>query len=96
MPLIVLACRVMQGLIQPHLPVSTIPEIYMDYGLHRRPKGMAAALQEQLDAIPEPSTVIIGYGLCGNGLVGLQARQHTLIVPRADDCIALLLGSYKR
>jgi len=39
--------------------------------------------------------VVLGYGLCGNGLHGLKAGRHTLLAPRADDCIALLLGSYQ-
>jgi hypothetical protein len=37
----------------------------------------------------------MGYGLCGNGLVGLKSRRHHLVVPRVDDCIPLLLGSYQ-
>jgi uncharacterized protein DUF1638 len=73
-----------------------IPTIFMDYGFHRTPQLMTPALQEEIDGIVEPSTIIVGYGLCGNGLAGLKARQHTLIVPRADDCITMLLGSYQR
>lgn len=65
----------------------------MDYGLHVRPQEMSPALQTQLDALPEPSLVLIGYGLCGNGLAGLKAGPHTLVIPRADDCITILLGS---
>jgi hypothetical protein len=56
---------------------------------------MAPALQEQLDALPDPSTVLLGYGLCGAGLSGLQAGPHTLIIPRTHDCIAILLGSHQ-
>jgi hypothetical protein len=67
----------------------------MDYGLHRVPSQMTGTLQEHLDAIEEPSLVVLGYGLCGNGLKGLKAGKHTLLVPRVDDCIALLLGSYR-
>jgi hypothetical protein len=67
----------------------------MDYGLHRVPRNMTGALQEVLDGLAEPSLVVLGYGLCGNGLMGLRAGPHTLLVPRADDCIALLLGSYR-
>jgi len=33
--------------------------------------------------------------LCGNGLNGIRAGQHILLIPRADDCIAILLGSYQ-
>jgi len=39
--------------------------------------------------------VVLGYGLCGNGLKDIRAGRHTLLVPRADDCIAILLGSYR-
>lgn len=96
MPVVILACKVLESLMEPHLRDSKIPATFMEYGFHRTPQLMTPALQEQVDGIAEPSTVILGYGLCGNGLVGLQARQHTLIVPRADDCITMLLGSYER
>jgi hypothetical protein len=56
---------------------------------------MAAAIQEELDALAEPHLVCIGYGLCGNGLVGVKAGRHTLVIPRTDDCIAMFLGSYE-
>jgi hypothetical protein len=38
----------------------------------------------------------LGYGLCGNGLNGIQAGKHTLLIACADDCIAVFLGSYER
>ena len=95
-PVIILACQVMQSLIQPHLATDEdIPSTYLDYGLHIRPEKMTPTLQDQLDALPEPSLVLIGYGLCGNGLAGLKAGPHTLVIPRADDCITILLGSYQ-
>lgn len=96
MPVVILACKVLESLMEPHLRAAKMPAIFMEYGFHRTPQLMTPALQEQIDGIAEPSTVIVGYGLCGNGLAGLKARQHTLIVPRADDCITILLGSYER
>jgi Protein of unknown function (DUF1638) len=96
MPLVILACKVLQSLIEPHLSAAPLPTIFMDYGLHRTPQLMTPALQAEIDRLTEPSTILVGYGLCGNGLAGLKARQHTLIVPRADDCITILLGSYQR
>ncbi|MFN2149031.1 MAG: DUF1638 domain-containing protein [Anaerolineales bacterium] len=93
-PLVVIACRVFQGLLERYIPAGRQAEVtFLDYGLHRVPKNLTASLQEQIDAIEEPSLILLGYGLCGNGLNGIQARQHTLIVPKADDCIAILLGS---
>ncbi len=68
---------------------------FLDYGLHSTPSKMPDTLQEILDAIEKPSLVVLGYGLCGNGLRGVNTGKHTLLVPRTDDCIALLLGSYQ-
>jgi hypothetical protein len=100
LPIVILSCQVLQDLFTRLLPPSLVNEvIYLDYGLHRVPRNMTPTLQEKLDQIQEPSLVVLGYGLCGNGLKGLRAGIHTLLVPRVDDCIALLLGSrvaYKR
>ena len=94
-PVVIIACRVLESLIEDLLDGARPRTIYMDYGLHRLPQTMPATLQAELDALPEPSLVLLGYGLCGNGLVGLQAGPHALVIPRSDDCIALLLGSYE-
>jgi hypothetical protein len=91
----VLACPVLKDLIEPRIVGSETSVLYMDYGLHVLPKRMAPCLQERLDALEEPSLVLIGYGLCGNGLEGLEAGRHTLVIPRADDCITILLGSHQ-
>jgi len=37
--------------------------------------------------------ILLGYGLCGNGLAGLQARSLPLVLARAHDCCTILLGS---
>ena len=96
MPPIILACRVLQSLVESNLHGTALPSTFMDYGLHRTPQLMTPALQAEIDRIAEPSTIVVGYGLCGNGLAGLKSRRHTLVVPRVDDCIALLLGSRER
>lgn len=94
-PTVVVSCRVMQELLTPRLPEG-MPVTYLDILLHNTPRKLAAALQAQLDAIEEPSNVIIGYGLCGNALAGVRAGEHTLIVPRTHDCVAIFLGSHQR
>ena len=97
MPVVVIACRVFQGLIDQHLPPDLAERIsFLDYGLHRVPAKLTVAVQEEIDKLETPSLIVLGYGLCGNGLDGIKARQHYLLISRADDCIAILLGSYKR
>jgi len=96
LPVAVVACQVLQDLLSNLLPDGLAKQVtFMDYGLHRVPGRMAGALQEVLDGLKKPSLVVLGYGLCGTGLKGLKAGPHTLLVPRVDDCISLLLGSYR-
>jgi hypothetical protein len=57
---------------------------------------MPEQIQEQIDRAAEyASEIVLGYGLCSNGIVGVTARQQGLIVPRCHDCIAFFLGSPK-
>lgn len=84
-----------------HTTVSWMPQ-----GLHEKPENMPAALQAKIDRIEgelaagnfrhPPEAIVMGYGLCSNGVVGLKARTIPLVIPRTDDCIALFLGSQKR
>lgn len=92
--MVVIACKVFQNLLEAYLPDEVASNItFMDYGLHRVPSKLTWSIQDEIDRIEVPSVIILGYGLCGNGLQGVKSRQHTLVIARADDCIAILLGS---
>ncbi len=94
LPVVIIACQIMQEMLKKLLPDGLARDVtYMDYGLHRYPNKMTLSVQEQIDAVAEPSLIVLGYGLCGNGLNGIKAGPHTLLIPRTDDCIAILLGS---
>lgn len=60
--------------------------------------GERALIQERIDAVPPEryQATLLDYGLCGNGVVGLTARQIPRVVVRAHDCIAMLMGSAER
>lgn len=95
-PIAIVACKVLAAALERVLPEAFAAETnLLDYGLHRVPVKLTDAVQEAVSAIEQPSLVVMGYGLCGNGLRGIRSGPHTLLAPRADDCIALLLGSYK-
>jgi hypothetical protein len=95
LPMVVIACQVFQDLVKRLFPPELDGNItFTDYGLHRIPSKLNKKLQEIIDGIEQPSLVVLGFGLCGNGLNNIRAGKHILLVPRADDCIALLLGSY--
>ncbi len=94
MPVHVIACQVLQDAVEPFLPDDLVEAVtYQEYGLHRVPDRMTRALQDHIDAVQKPGLIVLGYGLCGSGVQGLKSRQHILLIPRTDDCIALLLGS---
>lgn len=70
--------------------------LFLDQGLHRTPQKMTAQVQVHVDQAAETADrIVLGYGLCSNGIVGVQARHQGLIVPRCHDCIAFFLGSPK-
>lgn len=72
---------------------------YLEMGLHEKPgEHLRAALQQAVDAVPAAArdAIAIGYGLCNRGLVGLMARGLPVVIPRAHDCLGILLGSTKR
>jgi len=79
--------------------VNQVDIEFLPKGLHDQgSRRMRAALQERVDAAePGPhERLLFGYGLCGNGLTGLEARSRPLVIPRAHDCITLFLGSRER
>jgi hypothetical protein len=64
-------------------------------GLHDLGASMTPRLQERIDAA-DPSgydAIVLGYALCGRGTDGLRAGRTPLVLPRAHDCIGVLMGS---
>src|SRR5512142_2108251 len=53
--------------------------------------GMQARLQEVIGKVDESmyDQILLGYGLCNNGIVGITARAIPIVVPRAHDCSAV-------
>jgi hypothetical protein len=99
--ILVLTCEVLAREVQ--YAAARSPRIVdvelVTQGLHDVEKpGMARELQKRVDAADPGlyTAVALAYALCNNGIVGLSARSTPLVVPRAHDCITLLLGSRAR
>ena len=74
--------------------------VLMPQGLHDEPDRLRREVQKSLERTQDIQgrpydASLLGYGLCSNGVVGLGA-EIPLVVPRAHDCITLLLGSKDR
>ena len=96
---VVIACRVMEPELNHVLAEEGegdegLEILYLDQLLHRTPGKLLDLVQEKIDQVAQTaSRIVLGYGLCSNGVVGVTARQQGLIIPRCHDCIALFLGS---
>jgi hypothetical protein len=67
-------------------------------GLHDLGVSMRPHLQERIDAADGNGydAILLGYALCGRGTEGLLAGKTQLVLPRAHDCIGLLMGDRHR
>ncbi len=69
-------------------------------GLHDTPASLRDRLQAEIDAAGNGDrpfdAVVLAYGLCGGATAGIRAHGVPLVLPRAHDCITLLLGSRER
>ncbi len=91
---VVFACNVFEDMLRELFPEGLASRMeFFDLALHVTPGKMQQALQDAIDGVEEPSLIVLAYGLCGNGLNGIKAGKHVLLIPRVDDCIAIMLGS---
>lgn len=77
---------------------NTVEVRLLTQGLHDNPDVCRARIQECLDAAgPDVcDAVLLCYGLCNNGLAGVRAAKVPVVLPRAHDCITLLMGDKAR
>jgi hypothetical protein len=71
---------------------------YVDQGLHMVGQiKMPLELQKIIDEIDQTKydAILLFYGLCNNGVVGLRA-SIPIIIPRAHDCITFFMGSKEK
>ncbi|MDR2796051.1 MAG: DUF1638 domain-containing protein [Spirochaetaceae bacterium] len=72
------------------------PVVWIDAGKHAHPEKLRISVQQAIDNVP-PSykTILILFGFCGNAFVDMEARRHSLVLPRVADCIPIFIGSRK-
>lgn len=88
-----MACAIVVEEFRSVLP-EKMPCHVLDFRLHMSPDKLHQTLQESINTeAVNYDTVILGYGLCAQAVIGIQASCCRLIVPKVDDCIALFLGS---
>ena len=100
-PIAIISCEVFE--IELKQLLTTRPHVkrldLIDWGLHNEPKKMPAALQAkvaEVESDPAVEAIVLGYGVCSRGTEGIVAGRCPLVIPRAHDCITVLLGSKER
>jgi hypothetical protein len=85
-----------------------VDTVFLPQGLHETPDKLREMLAEEIEKANEEfprrlyekhdyyDYIILAYGLCDNAVVGLKSGRVPLAIPRAHDCITLLLGSKEK
>jgi len=98
MRLKLIACEVLTR--ELGLCVARSPHIvdveYVAKGAHE-PDDLRVRIQAAVDRAeaegPDYDAIVIGFGLCGNAMLGVGSKRYRMVVPRAHDCCTLYLGS---
>ncbi len=69
---------------------------WIESGLHNYTQKLHDRLQEAVDGITDCDRVILVFGRCGDSVLNLKNGNFEMIIPKADDCISLLMGSDER
>jgi len=67
--------------------------VWMEKGLHEYPDRLKEALRREIGNWDgKVDYIVLVYGMCGNGVLGLKADRSRLVIPCFDDCIRCLLS----
>jgi len=94
---LVIACAIMKKELE-YLQTDGVSLVFLEQSLHRTPQKMKGVIQEEIDKAEKwnGDQIVLAYGLCSNGILGIRANRHPLLVPKVHDCISLFLGSHDR
>jgi hypothetical protein len=98
----VLACAVLETEVRhfcrPDSPAFAFE--FLDQDLHLQPEHLHEELQKAVERLerqhPSLTSIVLVYGLCSGAVEGIHAERCRLVIPRAHDCITLLLGDRRR
>lgn len=98
MSTIILACNTIADELNLAIKATgvTHPVLWIDSKLHTKPEKLKEQIQGAISRVSNVSTILLGFGYCGNALVGIKSETARLVFPKAEDCISLLLGSTER
>jgi hypothetical protein len=70
---------------------------FTEKNAHEQSEKLRALVQSKIDAAEASEigyeAILLGFGLCGNGVLGVGAKKTRVVLPRAHDCCTIFLGS---
>jgi hypothetical protein len=70
---------------------------FTEKGAHDKSDVLRGIIQEKITAAESGTrrydAILLGFGLCGNSVLGMRAGSVPLVIPRAHDCCTIFLGS---
>jgi hypothetical protein len=70
---------------------------FTEKNAHERSDFLRSLVQSKIDAAESDGAaydaILLGFGLCGNGVLGAAAQRTPIVLPRAHDCCTIFLGS---
>lgn len=91
---IMITCEILQDEINEILKETPVayPIIYLPPDLHLFPEKLRDYLQDLINRLHNVDYIILPMGRCGNGTLGLKSETATLVLPKCEDCVNLLLS----
>lgn len=91
----ILACRTIRDELQLAMKETGInyPVVYVDSGSYPGRESLHRSIQAEVDKINNADVILMVLGYCGNSLMEVKSSSCKIVIPRVNDCIALLLGS---
>lgn len=95
---VILACRTLELELLEAMRQTQCdyPIVWIPSGLHNTPEKLHETLAQALGQCTGFTHVLAAMGFCGGVFARIETRDASLVLPRADDCITLLLGSFER
>jgi len=72
---------------------NTVFPVFTQKMSHVNPAEMRDFIQHEINNTECFDYILLGYGLCGNAINEIYAKDIPLVIPRAHDCCTILLGS---
>lgn len=79
---------------------NIIDILWLQQELHNTPEKLRTQVNNAIMDIENEEekydAILLGYGLCSNGILGVESTSTPIVIPRAHDCVTLLLGSKEK